>query len=121
MIHTGDTIERGGVGADTAPDPDKAYKTALAEAIKKAGNQFGIALELWDADHRDNLDAQRKIGTMNLNQLKGAVVDRAGREGVDLDVAAPLTLRKNLVTHFGLVDAGELDNPDVLREVLRRV
>src|SRR3954469_20932912 len=37
-----------GVGADVAPDADKAIKTALAEALKKAGHQFGIGLYLWD-------------------------------------------------------------------------
>lgn len=41
-----------GVGADTASDPDKAIKTALAEALKKAGHQFGIGLYLWDESER---------------------------------------------------------------------
>lgn len=49
-----------GVGADTAPDPDKAIKTALAEAIKKAGHQFGVGLYLWDEDERREVERQRK-------------------------------------------------------------
>lgn len=49
-----------GVGADTAPDPDKAIKTALAEALKKAGHQFGIGLYLWDESERAVIAKQRK-------------------------------------------------------------
>lgn len=49
-----------GVGADIAPDPDKAIKTALAEALKKAGHQFGIGLYLWDEGEREIVAKQRK-------------------------------------------------------------
>ena len=49
-----------GVGADMAPDPDKALKTALAEALKKAGHQFGIGLYLWDEAEREVVAKQRK-------------------------------------------------------------
>jgi hypothetical protein len=49
-----------GVGADTANDPDKALKTALAEALKKAGHQFGIGLYLWDEAERQVIAKQRK-------------------------------------------------------------
>lgn len=45
-----------GVGADVDSDPDKAVKTALAEAIKKAGHQFGIALYLWDEKERQAVE-----------------------------------------------------------------
>jgi hypothetical protein len=49
-----------GVGADRASDPDKAIKTALAEAIKKAGHQFGIGLYLWEEAERQVIAKQRK-------------------------------------------------------------
>lgn len=52
-----------GVGADTANDPDKAIKTALAEALKKAGHQFGIGLYLWDESERAEVARQRKVVT----------------------------------------------------------
>jgi hypothetical protein len=50
------TSVRYGVGADLddrrqvnrPPDPDKLIKTAYANALKKATNLFGFALELWD-------------------------------------------------------------------------
>lgn len=49
-------IQRPGVGADIhrgegGPDPDKMIKTALANAVKKAANMFGMGLELWDKDN----------------------------------------------------------------------
>src|SRR5581483_5473989 len=42
----GTSVTRSGVGADfgSADDPDKLVKTALAEAIKKCGNEYGIGL-----------------------------------------------------------------------------
>lgn len=49
-----------GVGADSAGDPDKAIKTALAEAIKKAGHQFGIGLYLWDESEREVIAKARR-------------------------------------------------------------
>jgi len=44
-----------GVGAMTNKDPDMACKTALAEAIKKAWHQAGVALYLWDKETRDQV------------------------------------------------------------------
>lgn len=49
-----------GVGSDIASDPDKAIKTALAEAIKKAGHQLGIGLYLWEESEREVIAKQRK-------------------------------------------------------------
>ena len=52
-----------GVGADfDKKDPDKAVKTALAEAIKKAGHQLGIGLYLWDEAKREEIAEFRKVG-----------------------------------------------------------
>jgi hypothetical protein len=52
--------EASGVGGDVANDLDKALKTALAEALKKAGHQFGIGLYLWDEAERQVIAKQRK-------------------------------------------------------------
>lgn len=41
-----------GVGAGMDRELDNAAKTALAEAIKKAFHQFGVAMELWDEEFR---------------------------------------------------------------------
>lgn len=54
------TITREGIGSDKVGfDPDKAYKTAFAEALKKASHSLGIALYLWDEDERINLQKER--------------------------------------------------------------
>jgi hypothetical protein len=46
----GALVTRAGVGAGINFDPDTAVKTALAEALKKASNQFGIGLYLWQPE-----------------------------------------------------------------------
>ena len=48
-----------GVGSDIAGDPDKAIKTALAEALKKAGHQLGIGLYLWEESEREVIAQER--------------------------------------------------------------
>lgn len=45
----------------TNSDPDMAMKTALAEAIKKAGHQLGIALYLWDETARERAEQRRAL------------------------------------------------------------
>jgi hypothetical protein len=67
-IHT----VRDGVGADFADDPDKAIKTALANAIKKAANGFGVGRYLWDAEERAAIDEAQAAGN-DTRQLKKAV------------------------------------------------
>lgn len=52
--------KRSGTGASVGSDPDDAIKIAQAEALKKAGNLFGIALYLWDEGKRDEIGAWRK-------------------------------------------------------------
>ena len=49
-----------GLGASMQRDPDDAIKTALAEALKKAGHQLGIALYLWDEAARAKVEEFRK-------------------------------------------------------------
>jgi len=103
---------RSGVGADVAFDADKAIKTAQAEALKKAAHQFGIALELWDEEHRAKLDKQRKLVGASEAVLKQEVFKIAReRTGKDKPTAAEVakTFSKK---------AGELADADVLRSIL---
>lgn len=66
-----------GVGAMVNKDPDMAAKTALAEAIKKAFHQAGVALYLWDEAERDKV-----------NQAKAAAASPAARRRVLKAVAS---------------------------------
>lgn len=79
-ISVGET-RRCGVGADVSHDPDKAVKTAQAEAFKKASHQFGVALELWDEDHRTQLATDRALAAGDEQTLKAEVTRRA-KEGL---------------------------------------
>jgi hypothetical protein len=104
---------RSGVGGDfgAADDTDKLVKTALAEAIKKAGNEFGIGLELWDEEERALIDAAQAQGLTGqvtpdlrvvsnadedeLTALKNRVADIAVAAGVDRTGPA-------IAAHFGV-------------------
>ena len=66
-------VVRDGIGADIGYDPDKALKTAQAEALKKACHQFGIALYLWKEAERDFIVLQ-KSAVSNDVALKQLVV-----------------------------------------------
>lgn len=101
-----------GVGAMVNGDPDMAAKTALAEAIKKAGHQLGIGLYLWDADSRERIERLRKIEGMSEAALKTAVYKLAKEK---LDKADPTA--KDIAAHFG-VKPGELTDGATLREIL---
>jgi len=104
-------VTRYGYGADVDTDPDKVVKTALAEGTKKAGNQFGIGTELWDADHRDMIDLVR---TENIASLKQMVSDLVP----DFDKAKdkPAAIRK----HFALDDTADLNDADLLYSLLNK-
>lgn len=66
-----------GVGADKATDPDKALKTALAEALKKAGHQFGVGLYLWDEAEREVVARDRAALSGDIGALKAKVFEKA--------------------------------------------
>lgn len=104
---------RSGVGADVSHDPDKAVKTAQAEAFKKAAHQYGVALELWDPAHRKSLDLQRRVESGSEAALKQATFEIAKER---LGKTRPSA--KEVAELFGLVDPGELSDPDVLRRIL---
>lgn len=73
----GSTSTRGGVGAALMADPDDALKTAQAEALKKASNQFGMALELWTEEGRDVVAKGRAAASGDVNALKTLVFEKA--------------------------------------------
>jgi hypothetical protein len=127
----GKTVTRSGVGADfgAADDPDKLVKTALAEAIKKAGNEFGIGLELWDEEERaliDSAQAQGLTGQVQaavpaavtqlvpaddvLVELKNRVADLAESQGV-------ARTGPSIAAHFGIT-LDELQAQEVLEKIL---
>lgn len=103
----GTTVTRSGVGADfgAADDPDKLVKTALAEAIKKCGNEYGIGLELWDAEERAAIEEAQRTGVSaavvqhpaadELTELKNRVADLAVAAGVERTGPA-------IAAHFGI-------------------
>lgn len=101
---------RAGTGADVSFDPDKAVKTAQAEALKKAAHQFGIALELWDADHRKSLEKARKLTTPAAMKQEVFKIAR-DRTGKDKPTA------KEIGAVFG-VNPGDLAEEATLRAIL---
>lgn len=109
-LEDGTTITRGGSGADVdSRDPDKAIKTADAEALKKAGHKFQIALYLWDEGKRDEIAEFRKLSKASLPQLKKAALEKAGASSAD-------ELLEVLGSNDFTVD--DLQNPEVLLEYL---
>lgn len=101
-----------GVGSDVSFDVDKAVKTALAEAVKKAAHQFGIALELWDPERRDEIDRTNKLAGMSVAALKNKVFALAReRTGKDKPTA------KDMAALFG-VEPTDLQEGETLRRIL---
>lgn len=93
-----------GIGAMSNNDVDMAVKSANSEAMKNAAkNGFGIALELWDETHRQELEAQRNpvvpsrsaIAADELAELKNRVADIAVAAGVERTGPA-------IAAHFGM-------------------
>jgi hypothetical protein len=93
-------------------DPDMALKTAQAEAIKKAGHGFGIALYLWDEKERDAIALGRvALATDDTTKLKKAVAAVATAGGVDVKN------REAIASYFG-VEPEKLDDPVTLRQLI---
>lgn len=114
-LEDGTTITRGGSGADVdSRDPDKAIKTADAEALKKAGHKFQIALYLWDEGKRDEIAAYRAATKASLPRLKQLALGKAGATSADellkaVAAAAPAGT---------VVSSDDLQKPEVLLEYL---
>jgi hypothetical protein len=91
-----------GIGAMRNQDIDMAVKSANSEAMKNAAkNGFGVALELWDAEYREELAAARESGaatvaeSSDLQALKNRVADLAVTAGVERTGPA-------IASHFGV-------------------
>lgn len=103
-----------GVGADKlGNDFDKAIKTALAEAIKKAGHQLGVGLYLWDEGQRANVQEGRQAANGDLGSLKNQVFKAALAEG--LAEQTPDGIAK----HFG-IPVTDLQNVAILTDILKK-
>lgn len=118
-------VTREGVGGDygAADDVDKLVKTALAEAIKKAGNEFGIGLELWDEEERALIDSAQQQGLTGqvvvraqpleadeLTELKNRVADIAVLAGVERTGPA-------IAAHFG-IEVEQLQDKGALETIV---
>ena len=103
-----------GVGAMKNTDADMALKSANSEAMKNAAkNGFGIALELWDAEHRKSIDRQRKA--MGSPAAMKQEVFRQAKEALGKDKPTAAEIAK----HFG-VKAADLMEEETLRGILKR-
>jgi hypothetical protein len=101
-----------GVGADKASDPDKALKTALAEALKKAGHQFGVGLYLWDEGERAIVQRDRAAAAGDIAALKAKVFEKALEGGAKATADG--------VAGFYGVKAEELQDATVLAKLLEQ-
>lgn len=101
-----------GVGSMVNSDPDMAMKTALAEAIKKAFHQAGVALYLWDSATRDRIEQKKKLAGGSESALKQAVFALA-KEKLGKDKPTASEVAKSV----GL-KVGELADKDALVRVL---
>lgn len=99
-----------GTGADAATDVDKAIKTALAEAIKKAGHQFGVGLYLWDEEEREIVQRDRNANAGDINALKEKAFELALERGAEANAAS-------IAATLGLKEK-DLQDGDKLRAVL---
>lgn len=80
-----------GVGAMQNKDPDMAVKTALAEAIKKAWHQAGVALYLWDEERRDKVAqamAAAESPAARKRVMKAVAAERLGIENASKEQVA---------------------------------
>lgn len=102
-----------GIGEMANPSTDMAVKSATSEAIKNAAkNGFGVALDLWNAEYRDNVGKARKRAGMTEAQLKAEVFSIARTR---LDKAKPSAAEIGKL--FG-VPANKLTDESTLREIL---
>jgi hypothetical protein len=102
-----------GVGADIADDLDKALKTALAEALKKAGHQVGIGLYLWRDEERQALARERKLVGGNVAALKTELIKRN-----NLTLGPVKEDNVKFLSEFFHVLPEQLDDPVVLQQLL---
>lgn len=116
-VRDGDqVIVRDGVGADISPDPDKALKTAQANAVKKAAQQFGVGAQLWDENYRADLDkkqAQAQADKQEVKAIKQEILRRAAEWSEDIDLGfetrSEMALAYLDAQHIKTPEADDLD------------
>ena len=109
--HTDDLLaRRDGIGAGVNQDPDTAVKTAQAEALKKASNQFGVALYLWQPESREKISVL-KSGSVTV--MQDYLVDNAIRGGADGNSES--------VALYYRVTPKDLTNIGVLQELIEQL
>lgn len=113
-------ITRGGSGADVdARDPDKAIKTADAEALKKAGHKFQIALYLWDEEKRDEIANYRRLAKgASLGALKKAALEKSGAQTAEELLASVNYVLTPQPSEKDEYSEADLQKPEVLLEYL---
>lgn len=110
---------RAGVGADFADDPDKAIKTALANAVKKAANGFGVGRYLWKEEERAAID-QSLAAAADVTVLKAKVFALAKEDGVDFEGKSKAEVAQALADHFA-VAVTDLASATTLNEIITAV
>jgi hypothetical protein len=137
-------ITRAGTGGDygAAEDVDKLIKTAYAEAIKKAGHEFGVGLYLWDEEERALIESAQQQGLtgqvapavatapspippQTAEQIAGTEAHSPGADVQGLkDEVTRLALAAGvqmtapaIAAHFG-VPVEALQTPEVLRQIV---
>lgn len=113
VLHGGDEARHWGIGADVADDLDKALKTALAEALKKAGHQVGIGLYLWRDEERQALARERKLVGGNVAALKSELIKRH-----NLTLGPVKEDNVKFLTEYFHVTPEQLDDATVLQGLL---
>jgi hypothetical protein len=108
--HEDRTSTRGGVGAALMADPDDALKTAQAEALKKASNQYGMALELWTEEGREVVARGRAVAGGDLSVLKQEVFQLALAQGAEPNA--------NSVAETLGIDVSDLQDAEKLRKII---
>lgn len=102
-----------GIGEMSNGSRDMAVKSATSEAIKNAAkNGFGVALDLWNAEYRDDVKAARALAGMNEAQLKAKVFGIA-RTKLDKDKPSAAEIGKLFD-----VPPAKLTDEDTLRAIL---
>ena len=112
QLQIGDKVGAG-IGAMVNADPDMAVKSANSEAMKNAAkNGFGVALELWDEGHRQQLATDRALASGDLQTLKSEVYRRAQ---VGLDSESPT---KEEVAEYFNIAVADLNKKAALKAIL---
>lgn len=111
----GDLGTRLGTGADTNADLDTAAKSAQAYAIRKAANQFGIAMYLLQNPKEESelVKYLLKADADNTEDMKEAVIRLMRIRKIDPSAA-------NLVTEFGVSLEELKDDPEIFYKILHK-